>query len=447
MSLYGALFSGVSGLTANSNAMGMISDNITNVNTVGYKGTTAQFRTLVAETSGSNYAPGGVQAVSRALIDKPGLLQSSNSATDLSVDGSGFFVVKKTVSGDAVNGEIQFTRAGSYTPDENGLLRNTAGLYLMGWPIDSSGEIPTNLSNLSNLTFINTAGLTGTAESTSSVALRANLQASQAVSPLEATYSASTSANNMASGAVSSDFTYDVQVYDALGGVRTLTLSFLKSAAPNQWHVEIFASPANDVTAGAGLVNGQVAAGTLAFNDNGSLNIAATSPALVSSFPVNWSGGAAPSSIAIDFGSDGLTDGFTQFNSISNVQSSSTNGAIFGNVVGVAIGNDGVVTALFDNGLTKDVYMLPVATFQNPNGLSRRTGNAYVMSDDSGSFALQRPGTGGAGAIVPKSLEASNIDIGGEFVKLITTQRAFSASTKIITTADEMLDELNRTKR
>jgi flagellar hook protein FlgE len=106
-----------------------------------------------------------------------------------------------------------------------------------------------------------------------------------------------------------------------------------------------------------------------------------------------------------------------------------------------------VVTALFDNGLAKAVYQLPVATFQNPDGLQRRNGNAYSVSDQSGTFALQLPGSGGAGTLSPSTLEGSNVDLGTEFVKLITTQRAFSASTKIITTADEMLQELNQVKR
>ncbi len=116
-------------------------------------------------------------------------------------------------------------------------------------------------------------------------------------------------------------------------------------------------------------------------------------------------------------------------------------------MTGVKVGDDGVVTALFDNGLTKNVYQLPVATFQNPDGLGRRGGNAYAVSDQSGSFAIQIPGSGGAGTIAPETLEASNIDLGTEFTKLITTQRAFSASTKIITTADQMLTELNQVKR
>lgn len=448
MSLYGALFSGVSGMTANSNAMGMISDNITNLNTVGYKGTDAQFVSLVTAQGGSdNYAPGGVKSTPRSLIDKPGLLQTSNSATDLSVEGAGFFVVKNGTSANDPNGGIEFTRAGSFTPDANGYLRNTAGLYLQGYKLASDGSIPGNLGDLANLQTINTSGLTGTAEATTQVTLRANLQSTNAINPAEATYDPTVSADNMASGTVQPDFSRDVLVYDAQGGSKNLTMSFLKSSTPNQWHVEIYANPASEVTTSGAYVDGQVATGTLAFNQDGTLDLTNTSASLQSAVGINWTGGVSASSINLNLGADGTANGMTQFASDSALISSSVDGAVFGNVIGVQVGTDGIVTALFDNGLAKAVYQLPVATFQNPNGLTRANGNGYTVSDQSGTYAIQVPGTGGAGTIAPSTLESSNIDLGAEFVKLITTQRAFSASSKIIQTADEMLTELNQVKR
>ena len=456
MSLYGALFSGVSGLTANSNAMGIISDNITNLNTIGYKGTDAQFVSLVASTdSADTYSPGGVKATPRSLIDKAGLPQISTSATDLSIEGAGFFVVKTGTSATDPNGDIQFTRAGSFTPDDQGYLKNTAGLYLQGYKIAPDGSIPNNLGDLTQLQTINTSGLTGTAEATTNVNIRANLQSTQTVNAAEGTYDPTLTANSMAGYAASGgasgikpDFTRDVLVYDAQGGSKNLTLSFLKSSAgANQWHVEVYANPASEVTPAGAYVNGQVATGTLAFNQDGTLDLTNTSAALKTAVPINWTGGVAPSSISLNLGDDGTASGMTQFASDSALISSSADGAVFGNVIGVQVGNDGVVTALFDNGLAKAVYQLPVATFQNPNGLQRRNGNAYSVSDQSGTFALQLPGSGGAGTLSPSTLEGSNVDLGTEFVKLITTQRAFSASTKIITTADEMLSELNQVKR
>ncbi len=445
MSLYAALYSGVSGLGAYSSALGMISDNITNVNTVGYKESRARFSTLVTETrSTTRYSPGGVQVLPQNLISKQGLLQSSSSPTDLSIDGAGFFVVRQ----DSINAEgIAFTRAGSFTPDEAGFLRNTAGQYLLGFPLDMDGNAPPNRSK-ENLVPITISGLTGTAQATSRIdPLRGNLQSSQPVSAQEATYAAGAPATNMMSGNVTPDFIRDIQVFDSLGTPHNLTYAFLKSDVSNQWHVEVYA---NDGTGVPALPGGQVAVGTLAFNTDGSLDLANTSSSLQGNLNVAWTGGnsqAANSTISLNWGSQGDVDGFTQFDTPSTLISASVNGARFGNVNGVSISKDGTVTALFDNGLQRPVYQLPVAVFQNPDGLSRRQGNSYSLSDDSGEFTLQIAGDGGSGSVAPSTLEASTVDLAREFTEMITTQRGFSASTKVITTADEMLDELNRIKR
>ncbi|MEM8798843.1 MAG: flagellar hook protein FlgE [Pseudomonadota bacterium] len=445
MSLYASLFSGVSGLSSYSSALGAISDNITNVNTVGYKNTETAFTTLVTETSATAYSPGGVQAVPRTLVSRQGLLQASTSNTDLAVDGAGFFVVKNVPEpGDL--GEQSFTRAGSFRPDDEGFLQNTAGLYLMGWELDSTGDF-NNDGDLGSLVPINTGDLTGTAEATTSVALRANLQSSQEINPLEATYAPNVSANNMASGTIDPDFERNIQVFDAQGGTHSLNFSVLRTAVPNEWHVEIYADPASDVITAPGFVDGQVATGILRFNADGSLDQLGSTPALFDPVNIAWTNGTGVSEITFDLGSDGAVDGVTQFDSTSTLISSVIDGAVFGNVTGVNINTDGVVTALFDNGLTRDVYRLPLATFQNPDGLTRLQNNAFGVSDFSGSFSLVEPTTGGGGSISPSTLEASTVDLAQEFTQLITVQRAFSASTRIITTADEMLNELNQIRR
>ncbi|MEX6725082.1 flagellar hook protein FlgE [Parapedomonas caeni] len=427
MSLYAALYSGVSGLSANSTALGIISDNITNVNTVGYKASGVDFKTLVTETSSLNaYSPGGVAAKPRNMIGQQGLLQASTSSTDLSIDGAGFFVVRADPN---TSGDVMFTRAGSFRPDALGFLQNTAGHYLMGWQLNSGGTFVNN-GDVGSLVPINIAGLTGTAEATSSVRVRANLQSSQTA------YTGAYAAGDMADGTVTPHFTRNIQVFDAQGGAHTVTMSFLKSANANEWNVEVYGDP-TDVNGGL------ISSGTITFNTDGSLN----STTLPDPVTVDWIGGAADSEISFNFGTPGEVDGLTQFNSVSTMISSNVNGAVFGNVTGVSIGKDGVVTALFDNGLTRAVYKLPIATFQNPDGLQRAQGNAYTVSDYSGQFSLVEAGTGGGGAVAPSTLEASTVDLASEFTRLITTQRAFSAASKVITTADEMLNELNQVKR
>lgn len=446
MSLYAALYSGVSGLGAYSGALGMISDNITNVNTVGYKETRARFSTLVTETrSSSSYSPGGVQSLPQNMISKQGLLQSSSSPTDLSIDGNGFFAVRE--SPDPIDQSVSFTRAGSFVPDESGFLRNTAGQYLMGFPVDNNGNTPAN-KGTEELVPITISGLTGTAEATTRVSpLRGNLQSSQDVSALEATYDPTVAANNMDSGAVTPDFERNLQIYDSLGTSHNLTIKALKSSVPNEWHVEITAPDGVGVPA---LSGNQIATGTLAFNSDGTYDEANTSTALKDPLNISWTGSASNadnSAVSVNWGRDGDANGFTQFDTPSTLISASPNGARFGNVNGVSIADDGRVTALFDNGLTKEVYELPIAVFQNPDGLTRRQGNSYSRSDDSGEFTLQKAGDGGAGSVAPSTVEASTVDLAREFSELITTQRGFSASTKVITTADEMLSELNQVKR
>jgi flagellar hook protein FlgE len=453
MSVFSALFSGVSGLQTFGNALGILSDNITNVNTVGYKESRARFTSLVAESSSVNtYSPGGVGLVPQTLVSKQGLLQASTSPTDLSIDGQGFFVVRAGVSVADPTGEFQFTRAGSFAPNADGFLVNTAGQRLMGWPIDSTGNIPTNLGDLSVLQQINTSGLTGTAEATTQMSLRANLQSSGAVSPAATgapgTYNPATTGINMASGNVTPDFVRTIQVFDEQGSTHTLAVAFLKSATVNEWYAEIYSDPASDVTSVVGsTTDGQLAVGTVGFNTNGTIDWGTTTASLQAPMAAAWTNGATASNITLDLGNDADSNGFTQFDSISALISSTVDGAVFGNVTGVSISENGVVTALFDNGLSRDVYKLPIATFQNPDGLTRRQGNAYVGSDRSGNFSLVEAGTGGGGGIAPSTLEASTVDLANEFTQLITTQRAFTASSRVITTADEMLDELNRIKR
>jgi len=435
-----ALAAGVSGLQAFSEGVGVIADNITNVNTVGYKETRARFSTLVTETSSiSSYSPGGVRAFAESLVSRQGLLKPSTSATDLAVDGAGFFVVKSAADAQT-EGEFIFTRAGAFTQDSEGFLQNTAGLYLMGWPVDGAGDIPTNQNDLGELAPINISNLNGLAQSTTDVAVRANLQAS---TPVNATY---TGVGDLADGTATADFETNVEVFDSLGKGHTMVISTAKTGT-NSWAVEIFADNPAELDAAAH-PDGLVMSGSLVFNENGTIDEGASTFNPSSSPTIFYAAGgeskAEDAAVAFDFGTDGEADGFTQFDSISTTISSSVNGAKFGNVTGVAVRNNGDVSALFDNGLTLTVFKLPVATFQNADGLTRRQGNAYSLSDLSGNFTLVKAGTGGGGKVAPNALELSTVDLANEFAELIKTQRAFSASTRIITTSDEILEELTR---
>ncbi len=469
MSLNSALSAGTSGLIANSGALAAISDNIANVNTTGYKRTITNFDPLVKAASSSIvYNAGGVQAGARQLISSQGLLSSSGSATDLAIAGAGFFVVssQSTTTGQIDN--VLFTRSGSFTPDENGDLQNTAGYYLQGWPVLPDGTVNSNPSDLSVLETVNVGAIGGTAEATSRLQFNANLKGTETIRPQVAggTYDPTNSSLNMANynptagTGVEPNFVSSVQVFDSQGTLRTLNMAFAKSNTPNQWHTEIYLSPASAVDTGAGLVNGQVATGVVAFTTDGefdaagstipgALNFGAYNAGAPGAGAFNWASttGVGAQDIVLDFGGPNSTGGLTQLDSPSVVLSTSVNGSVFGDLAGVDVDANGFVIAKFNNGVVKQVYQIPVSTFINPNGLTPENGGAYRVSNNSGAFTLKSPGTGGAGLMAPKSLESSNVDLATEFTGLITTQRAYSAASKIITTADEMLEELIRMKR
>lgn len=437
LSLYSALYAGVSGLGAQASAMATVADNITNVNTVAYKGVSAGFETLVTDgRAGRSYSAGGVSAVPKALISKQGLLQASSSLTDIGMDGAGFFVVRQGSESDTV----AFTRAGSFTPDADGYLRNSAGYYLQGWPLDEDGNFQNN-GDLNALQSIRPNALTGSAQATTKIGLRANLQST--ADPIVGPYTA----GDMAAGNLAPQFSRSLDVFDAQGTSHRITFSFVKTGA-NEWEAEITGVPSEiDTVGGAAPVNGLLASGTLRFNPDGSLDVAGSDASLFNDLDIAWSNQAGSNPIRLNLGSDGGLDGLTQFNSESALLSSTYDGGVLGTVASVAISETGVVSAIFEDGTARAIYQLPIATFQNPDGLTRISGNAYIMSQISGNVAINMPGALGAGTIKASALEASNVDLAQEFSNMILFQRAYSASSKIITTVDEMLQEVSNLKR
>jgi len=541
MSLYGAMFSGVSGLDAQSQALGTIADNIANVNTTGYKATFARFSTLVTQQATNNsYSPGGVQFNSISEVARQGLLQSSASPTDLAISGEGMFVVN-AVADPTSSDPYLFTRAGAFAPDENGNLKNTAGFYLQGWATDASGTpTATNTAVLGSLEPVNVAGVSGSATATSAIRLGLNLPAT---------------------GAINSTAVTNVQVFDSLGVAHDLTFTWTKSAL-NEWDLALktptgatnttienssggilaaagrldFASIPTDgqtvvITDGSGPAltfefdtNSSVSGSNIAVDISSSTTTTQVASALLAayqsstgdtrltqgtgadtstllftqsstgaatvinstgaaaitqssnSFTVpattvsgaaltfngngtpsainiatlrvnNLSSGALDSVISLDLGTVDLSDGLTQFSGAYNITFINQNGVQFGTFSGVNISDEGLVVALFDNGETLPIYKIPLVTFANFNGLTAKTGNVYVSSDSSGVPVLRVAKTGSAGAVTSGSLENSTVDLGTEFTNMILAQRAYSATTRIITTADEMLDELIRIKR
>ncbi len=746
MSLFGAMQSGISGMAAQSNAMGAISDNISNVNTIGYKGTSVSFQTLVTKQTSSNfYSPGGVQPVSKQGVDVQGLLSSTSSSTAIAVSGSGYFVVNQAANpqeGDA----WAYTRAGDFSVDSTGYLKNTGGFYAQGWSLLPWDGTPTantieiggvmymkayytsdgstvyindNIVDSNNLKPINLSTIGGTATPTQQISFGANLPADDPIydptSPDAGGYrsisaliydslgnSSNLSMNfikestnswgmsvDMPSGAANLILTGNKEVSDggvadvyyaagqlefktipANGSSITITdqstgtnyiFDFLNTATPeivgdaDNVHIKVdiqdgitsitdfveafnnalqanmpgadrFSASSNSIQivqsqAGAALtvdasktqaclqsaanpvlatgiptgifqipeidqdikntarfdftsttpgdytnntftingttftfvantpadstqidlsqatVGGQidtvklvslienaiqanitepdrfVASGssleimpsstggdiTVNMNNLGGVvgelrnnggawvegaNVAAAEYTISDSFITNdldveqgsmvpavrfnsdgtpkyfyvedmsiqWANGAQNmdgsegngTTVKLSMGNTGTTDGLTNLAGSFTTNYIKQDGAKYGSYSGVSVSENGVVTALFDNGETRPIAILPLATFTNPNGMSALTGNAWIETDASGQPLLKQAGVDGAGEISSNALETSTVDLATEFSNMIVTQRAYSASTKIITTADEMLDELTR---
>ena len=470
MSINSALQAGVSGLVANSSALATISDNIANVNATGYKRTRTDFTTLVQQAGGVNlYSAGGVSSSNQQLVREQGLLTATNSNSDLGISGQGLFVVSPQSGALNTSGDVLFTRVGSFSPDETGNFKNQAGYFLQGWRVATDGTVNTNPSDLNNLETVNIGNISGTAEATDRATINGNLKASQPISAAatltipSATYDPTNSTINMASGAVTPDVQWAIQSFDSRGGLKTITVSLLKTNVANQWATEIHVSPAASINnTGSGMVNGQLRTGTLVFTSDGRLDLtAAQNTALLAPLVINdeaaaaavgqarWAVGQGVSdqTIQLNLGQTAEGGGVTQYDSPSVQVSSTSNGAVFGDLTGVDIDKYGFVTANYNNGVSRRVFQIPVATFQNPNGLVAESGGAFRVTPDSGSFNMKVPGQGGSGSLSSRSLETSNVDLASEFTGLITTQRAYSASAKIVTTADEMLDVLIRIKR
>ncbi len=431
MSLYGALYTGVSGLSANSRAMATTSTNLANVNTVGYKTTRTEFATMLASTAALGTSPnGGVRAVSVAQITQQGDVAQTSSSTDLAISGQGFFAVTRTPNNNPNVSELQYTRAGAFTKDAAGNLRNAAGFYLQGWALDANGNVPINANDLS---LVSLGQVTGTAQPTTTAELRANLQSS-------ATPTLGYVAGDMFAGTVPAQYETSIEIYDTQGSARSVRLAFLKSAA-NTWEYEMIydGNPADLSSANP------IATGTMTFNTDGT--ILTPLPPTAITIPFAATSGLAPQAIDVNFGTPGLADGFSQFDSTSTLYGSTVNGTLFGGLTGVRVDTDGYVIAQFANGIENRLYKLPVATFLNADGLGAVNGNSYGANTESGGPSFKHAGVGGAGSIASQALEQSTVDMAKEFSDMIVIQRAYSAASKIITTADEMLDELTRLKR
>lgn len=416
MSLTGALSSAISALSAQSQSLSMISDNIANSDTTGYKTTSAMFDALVTASSNTtSYASGGVTVAGRANITQQGLLAATSNATDVAIQGSGFFVVTSATSG----GVTSYTRNGAFTINNAGYLENN-GSYLEGWRTDADGNV-VGSESASNLSAINTQIASTSGSATTKTTIAANL-------PSDA--------------ATGDTYTSSMTVYDSLGAANTMQITWTKTGT-NAWSAT-FANPtsSSDTTTATGTASGTIG---ITFNGDGSLASTSPDPATVSI--TGWTDGAADSTITMDLGTAGATDGLTQYASgettpAVNVTSIDSDGLSYGKLSSVSIGKNGVVDATYSNGKTIAIYKIAVATFADPNGLSAASDGLYSATVTSGNASLQASGENGAGTIYGSELESSTTDTSSQFSSMISAQQAYSAASQVISTVNKMYDTL-----
>ncbi|MBI4666623.1 MAG: flagellar hook protein FlgE [Nitrospinae bacterium] len=411
MSLSSAMYAGVSGLMAYGDAMNVTGDNIANVNTIGYKGN----RTIFADILANSVANGsttlqfgrGSHILGVTASFTQGSFETTGNATDMAIQGSGFFVVK-----DPSSGGLYYTRAGQFTLNEAGELVNPNGFNVQGYQLttNASGAVTKAASS----TNIDVTGVQSVPKATTTFTLGLNLNA---------TASAGTT------------FSSSFNAYNALGETTTVTYTFTKTTTAQTWDF-VASGPAGTTLSGTGL------SGSVTFDSAGIMTGPATDLDLtISGFP----SGSAPLTITWDLlnNTTGLlnTD-ITGYAAGSVMNSMVQDGYPTGVLRGLSVSDDGIISGLFSNGQTQQMWQVQLADFLSPWGLSRQGNSMFAETSQSGQPILGTAKSGGFGTIYGSSLELSSVDLSTQFVDMIQNQRAYQANSRIITTVDTMMQEV-----
>jgi flagellar hook protein FlgE len=414
--MIGSLFAGISGLSANSTAMTVIGDNIANVNTIAFKSNKSSFANILSQSLGGSAVGGigrGVEFWGVSPSWSQGSIENTSNATDMAINGKGFFMVEDE------SGSVFYTRAGEFSFNKDGYLVNPDGLYVQGYTVSSIAADGTiTLGSIEN---INVPG--------------------ESMAPPQATTASTLDINLDAGAAVNDTYSSTQTVYDSLGHAIPLTLTFTKTAA-NAW-AAIVTVPAG--TVGNPATDTGISNANLTFDPAGNLNNG-TNPSITLT---NLANGAGDIAINWDlFDSAGVTNGdLTQYAAASTTNFNTQNGSAAGNLRGVSVDENGYVTGAYSNGQLTPLFQVVLADFPSLFGLNKMGKNLYAESRASGQAMPGVPLSGSLGSISPSAIEMSNVDLAQEFVKMITTQRAFQANSRVITTSDEILQELINLKR
>jgi flagellar hook protein FlgE len=438
MSILRSLNIGVSGLRANSEALSVTGDNIANVNTVGFKRQRGVFQDVLGRSVATFEAVQVGGAGSRlAHVEQmwaQGALVTTDSPTDLAIQGEGFFVVQGNLGGAESR---YYTRAGQFHIDNQGNIVNTEDMRLQGYMADPAGAMGAQIGDLT----VNQG--TVAASATTTVRTAVNLNSEEPV-PVDPVTLVPGFLNSNPNG--TSNFASQVSVYDSLGKAHEVTVYYAKQSSNTWgWHALVDGGELTGGTAGTPV---EVTSGTLTFTTDGALD---TETTVAGSFDfLNATQGQA---VTFDFGTsitgEGGTglDGSTQFASPEATIALEQNGYSAGAIAGISIAKDGTVMGIFSNGQERALGQVVTADFANLNGLERAGDGLWIQTLESGEALIGPADTAGRGGIVSGALEQANVDLGTEFVNLITYQRGFQANSRVITTADEMYGELVNIKR
>ena len=434
---FGSFYAGLSGLQANSGRLSVIGNNLSNLNTVGFKTSRVTFEDIFSQPGGGAGVNGagnpqqiglGTQTSSIQQIFSQGSMQTTTLVTDMALQGNGFFVLRDS------SGAQRFSRAGGFTFDKDGFMVNPAGHFLQGYTqLDANGNVVAS-GSIGNVQI--PSGMTAPPEATSFFSSAINLAANARVDDPATTLDEA------------EEFSTSLTLFDALGDRHVLTLTFRPEDTNadgilDQWSYQATV-PGADIVGGTAGTPFALDSGTITFDGQGRLsgptgNIALNIP--------GWANGASPQSVdwrLFDQAGSGIMTGYA---GTSSVSASNQDGFSVGQLRTLIVDQNGLASGVFTNGVTLQLARFALANFNNLNGLLGTGQNTYVETNSSGPATIGAANSGGRGLVRSNALELSNVDITQEFTDLIISERGYQANSRIITTTDSVIQEALNLKR
>ena len=435
MSLFSAINTAVSGLTAQSTSFGNISEDVANSQTTGFKRVDTSFSDYLTTSTPTNNEPGAVVASPDYVNNVQGAITQTDNPLGMAIAGQGFFAVSQSTGSNnnvpTFDPQQYYSRAGDFTMNAQGYLVNSGGQYLNGWSVNAK---------------------TGAADQNALVPIQVNQQTYNPVATSNVTLSANLPATPTAGTATAAaPLSSQITVYDSLGTAHTVDLNFSQNAN-NSWNVQIGvpdsttgSTDAGSATVNFGAAGGSVPPGTLtnmvaSTTDPGIMVTGSGAPGTAATLQFNANFGSGPQPITLNLGNYGGTTGVTQYAGTTySLLGLTQDGVPPGSFSGVTTQANGDVVVNYNNGQSRTIAQVPLVTFNDPNALQSQNGQSFTATTASGTPLAETAGTNGAGNLVPGSIEGSNVDIATEFTNLIVAQQAYSSNAKVVSTADTMM--------